>query len=232
MKMLIMNKTKSLKKQIIIRLFLVTAFIFILVGAIIIERSHRVFYKSLDNEVLTQIKALLTLTEINEDGSIGFEFNDRIMYEFSKKNAKAFFLIKKLIDNQEIARSEILEKVKIDLPVSIKKIRGKSKFSWNLKIDDKKFRCIAKIESPQVDEDVLKSSFREKIDSSKSDEEIINILKKENELLFVVGLDSTATDERFYKAIRSTGLALGLGLLTLLIIVWIVINRSLKPLFS
>jgi len=232
MKVLAMNKTRSLKKQILIRLFLVTAFIFILVGAIIIERSHRVFYKSLDNAVMAQIKALLTLTEVNTDGSIDFEFNDEIMYEFNKKNAEAFFLIKRLMGNQEVARSEVLEKVKIDLPVSLKKLRKKSKFSWNLKIEDKKFRCVAKIEFPQVDEDITKSLLRGNTDNKQSNEEIINTLKKGNELLFIVGLDSSTTDERFYKAIGSTGLTLGLGLLTLLIIVWVVINRSLKPMFS
>jgi len=220
MKISTMNKTRSLKKQILIRLFLVTAFVFVLVGAIIIERSHRVFYKSLDNAVLAQIKALLTLTEINEDGSIDFEFNNEVMYEFNKRNGEAFFLIKKLMGNQEIAHSEILGKVKVELPVSPRKLRKKSKYSWNLYIDDKKFRCVAKIESPQVDEDITKSN-----------EEIINTLKKGNELLFIVGLDASTTDERLYKAIGSTGLALGLGLLVLLIIVWLVINRSLKTLF-
>ena len=215
---------KSLKYKILTRLFLITSLIFLLVEILIIERTQSSLYKILDNSLLLNINSLLTLTEIKKDGSIDFEFKDEIMHEFHENNGKAFFLLLKRSDHTEIERSNSIRNAKLSLPFDLEDFKKGQTYFWNKKIGDRRFRCAATVEIPPRESERDEDTGGEKAEGKISD--------IKNELVFIVGLDKTQTDWRFYKIIEWTALSLATGLILLLMVVWIIINNALEPLIS
>lgn len=207
-----------------IRLFLITSLVFLLVETFVIERTYRSLYKVLDNSLLMHIKALLILTEIKSDGSIDFEFKDEIMHEFHVNNGKAFFLLFKRSDHTEIERSNSIRNARLPLPFDLEHLKKDKSFFWNHEIGDRRFRCAARVEIPprenERDEETVGEKSGQKISNPK------------NDLVFIVGLDKGQTDRSFHEIIERTSLSLATSLILLLCVVWIIINNALKPLIA
>ena len=99
---------KSLKRQILVRLFVITALVFILAEGMILKQSHRALNNALDNALKARAESMAILTDIEPDGEIEFEFSDDIIRDFSGPDPKAYFMLRRISDNTEIERSESL----------------------------------------------------------------------------------------------------------------------------
>lgn len=226
-----MNQTyKSLKRQILVRLFLITALVFILAEGIILEQSHRALNNALDNALKARAESMATLIEIEPHGEIEFEFSDDVMRDFSGPDPKAYFLIRRISDNKEIERSESLGSEKIDVPVPLKDIAPGKPFFWNTRIHDKNVRCIALREYRQLDSVETPESTSGEENSFSSQQDATAIIEKSNELLLLAAIGRSDTDRQFWGILKLTSAALGIGLFLLLLSGRFVIVRSLQPL--
>ncbi len=226
-----MNQTyKSLKRQILVRLFVITALVFILAEGMILEQSHRALNSALDNALKARAESLATLTGVEPDGEIEFEFSDDVMRDFSGPDSKAYFMIRRISDNKEIERSVSLGSEKLDVPVAVKDIAPGKPFFWNTRIHDKSVRCIALRKYSQQDSVETPERSSDEEHSSSSRQETTAISEKSNELLFLAALDRSETDRQFLGTLKLTSAALGIGLFLLLLSGRFVVLRSLKPL--
>lgn len=220
---------KSLKRQILFRLFLITALAFIVVEAIILERSYRALNDALDNSLKARAESLATLAEVEPGGQIEFEFSDEIMRDFGGPNPKAYFIILRLPDSKEIARSESLGSDSLPIPVPLEEITpGKPSF-WNTRIRNQSVRCIALRTSPHPasPENQQRSSERE--NSVASPQDSTPFVEKSDEALLLVAFHRSDTDRQFAEILKLTSAALGIGLCLLLLSGWFIILHSLKP---
>lgn len=221
---------KSLKRQILVRLFVITALVFILAEGMILKQSHRALNSALDNALKVRAESMAILTEIEPDGEIEFEFSDDVMRDFSGPDPKAYFLILRISDNKEIERSESLGSEKLDVPVPLEDIAPGKPFFWNTRIRDKSVRCIALREYSQQDSEETPESTSGEENYFASRQEATAIIEKSNELLFLAALDRSETDRQFAGILKLTSAALGIGLFLLLLSGRFVIVRSLQPL--
>jgi len=218
-------KSKSIKKQIILKLSIISILIFLCVEILVIERTYKSLYRALDASVEAHIKSLLSLIEIKKNGAIDFEFKDEIMNEY--KTTKAFFILK-YQDGKEIERSELVKNKDIELPFSISDLKEKRNHFWNIKIKNKPFRCAITLYSPELeresDEDLdhKDESENKKIDS-------ISEKAMTSKLLLIVGLNSQDTIWRLEEIIKRTSMSILAGLILILAMVWIITDRSLRP---
>jgi two-component system sensor histidine kinase QseC len=149
-----MGKTsKSLRNQILLYLFISALVVSCVTEAIIIERSRRALTQTLEETAKAYATGLASLTEIDETEEVEFEFSEDIMREFGGEEPSGFFLIRRLIDSEEIERSESLEDEDLALPDSLEGIQPGDVRFWDGAIDDKNVRFIALREHARMDED-------------------------------------------------------------------------------
>ena len=94
------QKPKNLKKRLLLRLFVLTILIFVLVGGLILQRSHQALYQALDTELQARLNSLMALTEFEKDGEIDFEFSDEPFGSYGDSSFAKYFLIKRVADGE------------------------------------------------------------------------------------------------------------------------------------
>jgi signal transduction histidine kinase len=221
---------KSLKRQILFRLFVISALAFIIVEAIILEQSYRALNSALDNGLKARADSLATLAEVESGGQVEFEFGDQLMRDFSGPNPRAYFLILHLPDNKEIRRSESLGSESLHIPVPTENITPEKPFFWNTHIRNQSVRCIALRTSPHPASPKDQQGMSEQENYIASSQDSTAPVEKSDEVLLLAALVRSDTDRQFAEILKLTSAALGIGLFLLLLSSWFVVLHSLKPL--
>lgn len=226
------RKPKSLKKKIIFRLFLVTFFVFALTELFLLDRSRQALDQSLDKSLRARLEGLTSITDTEGDGKIYFEFSDELMPDYSGSDPRAYFILRRLVDNSEIERSHSLEGLDIVLPESLSAIPPHKPIFWDGSLNGKRIRFVslrelARLETDGEDDDEAQMLIRE-IRGSVDNGDLLPPLL--NEYVIVIGVDTIDTNRNFAGIVRRTSIALGVGLIILLLLGGIVLSSSLKPL--
>jgi len=229
------QKPKNLKKRLLLRLFVLTILIFILVGGLILQRSHQALYQALDTELQARLNSLMALTEFEKDGEIDFEFSDEPFGSYGDSSFAKYFLIKRVADGEILKMSKSLAMINFTIPGSARPPVARRPYFFNAEINGKKVRCLTTCIYPQIGE----VSEREKInrdevigdigDSSEFSDEAV---QRKNELLYFVAIDRSATDNQFWQVTRLTVMSLGIGLVLLMLLGGVILTRSLAPLYT
>ncbi len=227
-------KFHSLKNRILFYLFLIVFGVFLLTEITIVEKSRRSFIKISDKAITAYALSVASQTEVDSNGAIRWKASDEIMRDFTRDHPHAHFAIFRIADNSEVWRSESLKNVKLSLPETVRQIpRDKPEF-WNEQLNGKDVRFVAlrrfvRSEREEGAESEAEDSPR-KEDPAGAARRSYSTASTGTELLFVAGLDNSYVNERYEQSIETTAPVLGVGLLLTLVLGWITIERSLKPL--
>lgn len=227
------RQPKSLKKKIILRLFLITLFIFALTELFLLDRSHRALNQSMDKTLQARLEGLISITDTEGDGKIYFEFSDKLMPGYSGPEPHAYFLLQRIPENSEIERSRSLEGVDFVVPEPLLEIPLHKPIFWDGRVNGKRIRFvalreIARLEDEndnKVDEGIM--LIRELQKSAENSGLISPLI---NEYIIVVGIDTIDASRTFSAIVRRTSISLGVGMIILLLSGGVVLFYSLKPL--
>ena len=224
------RKTKSLKKKIILHLFLITFLVFISTEAYLLFRSHRAINQLLDKSLLARAEGLASITRMKPDGKIAFDFTDRLMPDYGGPDPHAYFLILRRNDNSEIERSASLKGIKFTLPKKLRALPPRKPFFGYHRLNGKliRFICLRGVSRRETEDE--KSSEQDKLFFHKRPRGLKSEGKLIPECLFIVGINTRDANEDFWETAQRTSTALGIGLIVLLLASGAVIFRSLKPL--
>ncbi|RJP20761.1 MAG: HAMP domain-containing protein [Candidatus Abyssobacteria bacterium SURF_5] len=208
-------KPRSLKNRLLLSLFVVAVVVFILTELIFIEKGRRSLVKMIEKSVDAYVSSLVAMRLAGPDGGTGLNLAEESIGESKDRSTNAYFLILRLSDSREIARSESLRDVNLSLPMSPQEFpRGKTYF-WKARIQGEKVRCAALREFARIE---TAGDAGSSMDSG------------ESECLFIAGLSQGYIGIRLRETLEITAPLLTIELAVMLALGWVVIWRGLAPL--
>ncbi len=223
---------KSLRKRLLLYLFIAAVIVFVLTELIFLEKNRRSLVKMLDKTAEACVLHLAALPPGGPDGIRGTDSFDDIMRDFGGHHTRVYFLILRVRDGRELERSKSLKDINFSPPFRLREVPREEAFFWNARIKGKGVRFVALRQAPKMEAET------EEAERVISDEETSEISSKgasplggiENECVYIVGLSERYIRKRLQDTFEVTAPILGIGLVLMLLLGWTVIHRGLEPL--
>ena len=222
------ERTKTISGQITWSLFLICILVFIITELLIMERTHSTLWRALDHDLEIRAEFLSSLVDI-EDGKVDFDIDDISQSDYKEDEGAAFFLILNSENLEEIGRSPTLKNYSLPTHKNFPDRASGDSVYWTEDIHGKAVRMVALCRLIKLDiEDDEMAAGEEK----KQIEREHPIVSGEDNIdsfgIYIVGIQTKATELQYANMFRLTALALGLGLLLLLWTGRMVLLRNLK----
>jgi signal transduction histidine kinase len=210
-------RTKSISRQTSLLLFIITFLIFLITELLILERSYSALLNAHDVSLRTQAESLASLTDLENYGTLDFDFDSQIALEYSGSDSRSmsYFLILDFENNAETKRSNSLGEIPLKIPQAVTHHEFKKIYYWTDYLKDSKVRFAAYREEIKPDpEDVAKSHAE----------------ARSHEYIFIVGRDLKNLNKQFINIFKVTSVSLTIGLIILLLSENFILLKNLKPL--
>jgi len=220
------GKMKSIKRDILFELFLITIIIFTMLELFLLRRIHYDLVSYQDHELgELQVRAdnLTSMLFQGVDGKIQFTLADELAQEYDSSDHSAYFVLIHGTGTIEIARSQSLGNNRINVPASAYTLPADSPITWVDTVDLIKVRFLAIMKDIQLEDG--KNEMTAGVGDGPQRQIQIN-----KQCLVVVGEEQAESEESFGSFLRLTSISLASGLFLLLVTSWLAVSRSLHPL--